>query len=427
MSIRSINGRVVRLTASPKTIHDFKRVIEIGEVLRGRIVELFEENKALVSFKGYNLVAETKIVFKKGDIFFAQVRAKEPKIIVRLIPYIHHHGFSDQDAIEIIRHLGKRKTDELIKIIRELVRHRAPIRRELVEEIQRYLPLFDDKVDEGVKTLLFMRFNSIRITQRNLGLIRAHLFERADIARVLNDLLDAMMNVDLEGKGRIIGLIKELFIDLDHNPYDGIKSFFQRIGFGYEGMLQGDLAHGRGFREEVFRGRDLKFELLRLLAILRGMEGVESLKEAIERALDHLLSMQLASTSKGEDGYLYIQIPIYPWGGEPRFVELKIYYDKKNPLRINPERLRLHISLKTTNLGLVEVELILYHGSLDITFRMEDEKKRSFIRSRFPSLSQGLEALGYRVTHISSIVASTKDEVGEDIGVWSLGKVDLRV
>jgi hypothetical protein len=432
MSIKSITGRTIRLTASPKTVDDFKRGIDVGEILRGRIVELFKDNKALVFFKGFNLMAETEIAFKKGDIFFAQVRAKEPKIVVKILPLDteHPHGFTDQDALEIIRHLGKRETDELIRIIKELIRHRVPIRGEIVEEIQRHLSHLDGDIEENIRTLIFMRLNGIRITPRSVELIKSHLFGGLDIAKTLEAFLDAMQDVKVEGKEEVLGLVRGLFIRMEGELGEQIRTFLDRVGFGYEsalfGMLQG--GDGRGFNEQRFRGKNLKFELLKLLAILKRMEGVDSLREVAKRLLRDIFAMQLVSTSRGEESYLYIQLPIQLGDGRMGIAELKIYYEKEGRGHFNPNDLTFRIILNTTNLGAVEVDVRLYDGVVDITFRMEDSLRSSFIASRSSSLSKGLEASGYKVGRLFSTIVSRRDEdTEEEMGVWNVGRVDFRV
>lgn len=58
MRVREV-PRKISLSISNRDLYDFTRRVGVGEVLRGRIRELVSENKVIVNFKGFNLVAET--------------------------------------------------------------------------------------------------------------------------------------------------------------------------------------------------------------------------------------------------------------------------------------------------------------------------------------------------------------------------------
>lgn len=444
MSIKAVSGREVRLAASPKTIGDFKGAIDVGEVLRGRIVELFPENKALVFFKGFNLVAETVLPFKKGDIFYAQVKAKEPKIFVKiLLPKERPHGFTDEDARETIRHLGHAPTPARIKIVKNLIRHNLAVTREMVEEIERHLPLLDGDSDENITSLIFMKSHGLKISPHNVELIKPHLFNRLNIGGALAQLQDALSGMHLEGKEKLLNIIEGMFIKLDEKGVDKqIKDFIKSIGIDYENKianeldLSGEGREQRDLKDSLFKEKNLKLELLKLLNIIKrlGREGSSDpdkikLQNIAHRVLKHILSSQLTSSQEGEDSYLYLQLPIYTDDGPPQFVELKVYYqDKKTKDQIDMDYLNLSLLLHTSKIGVVEMGVSLHQGTINIEFKLEDEYKKTFLTRQIPSLRQGLLGLGYRIGWLTSCLRQEDGfHLEKETDLENVGRIDFRV
>jgi len=441
VGIKSISGREVSLVASTKTVDGFRGTINIGEVLRGRIIEVFPENKVLVAFKGFNLIAETPLLFNKGDVFYAQVKEKEPKVLVKILPPGHPPGLTDEDIMEVIQHFGRAPTQERVQIIKHLIKHNLAVTKEMIDEIERHLSFLEGNTDENITTLLFMKAHNLKPSPTNVELIKLHLFERLNMGRALTQLQEALLKTEFEGKERLLSLIEELPIRLNEERADEqIRNFIRSLGIGYEYNLAGGFdLDGRGghedLRDRLPRGKSLKIELLRLLNILKRM-GKEDLspdkirlQEAVQRVLKHILSFQLTSSQEGEDAYLYLQLPIHSGEALPQMVELKVYYQKKGKEdKVDMDHLQFSLILETSKLGVVEVRVGFWKDVGSLEFRLEDEYKRMFLNREIPSLKETLLALDYKINQLTTLV-KREDESWprEEIDLKSLGRIDLRV
>ena len=87
MSVRSIKGREVRLVAKGCDLATFREVLRVGQILRGRVVEVFSGGKVLLHLRGQNLFAETQgVTLSKGQTLTLSVQDLSRKIELKWIP-----------------------------------------------------------------------------------------------------------------------------------------------------------------------------------------------------------------------------------------------------------------------------------------------------------------------------------------------------
>jgi len=90
MVMQGIQGNLFELLASPdKSVRDFMSTIKTGDTLRGRVIDIIaNENKAIINFKGYNLVSQLprENSIQKGDFINVEVSQLGEKIMMKLAP-----------------------------------------------------------------------------------------------------------------------------------------------------------------------------------------------------------------------------------------------------------------------------------------------------------------------------------------------------
>ena len=90
MRIDGAQGNLLELFMSPdKKIQDFLATLKQGDVVTGRVVDILAaDNKAIINFKGFNIVSQLPegSTLQKGDIINVSVMNLDGKTIMKLIP-----------------------------------------------------------------------------------------------------------------------------------------------------------------------------------------------------------------------------------------------------------------------------------------------------------------------------------------------------
>ncbi len=89
MAIQGINGNILELLLSTdKKAQDFFSSVKTGDVLKGRIIELFpRENKAIINFKGFNIISQVpeNLNMSKGETINVVVTQINDKIQMKIL------------------------------------------------------------------------------------------------------------------------------------------------------------------------------------------------------------------------------------------------------------------------------------------------------------------------------------------------------
>jgi hypothetical protein len=86
MSVRSIKGREIRLVAKGRDLATFREGLRVGQILRGRVVEIYSGGKVLLHLRGQNLFAETQgVTLSKGQTLTLSVQDLSQKIELKWV------------------------------------------------------------------------------------------------------------------------------------------------------------------------------------------------------------------------------------------------------------------------------------------------------------------------------------------------------
>jgi hypothetical protein len=89
MAVQNVNNSLLQLlNSNDKNIQDFLSTISTGDTLKGRVVDILQgENKAIINFKGFNIISELPqgAQLQKGDIINVSVSQINDKIFMKLL------------------------------------------------------------------------------------------------------------------------------------------------------------------------------------------------------------------------------------------------------------------------------------------------------------------------------------------------------
>lgn len=425
MPIHQITGdREIKLYASPYELSDFLRRVKLGEVLRGQIRQVLGQGKVVVGFKGFNLVAESgELAFSRGAVFYAQVKALSPKVVVKLVK--PGQEMSEDFIRPLLRSFGGLATKTKVEIAKSLAKSGLPMTKELVNEIARELAKLSPD-EKNIPALVFLKAQGATSSSRHVAAAKFHLFDQAGLSDRLSRLLDIVNQTDSPGldpllKEEITAAINRLLIKPDQDdPAAQLRGYLAKLGLDYESQIA-------GYNKEV--KKSLKGLLLRLKGRIAKTPDLTSLLTLTEEALDKIQAIQLINDGEGRKSF-YFPIPVqFPQGIEN--AELKISRNPNRKRPIDPDDFQLALLLNTSNLGPVQVQVRVKRKMFTGQFRLSDEKTSRFVSAHTGKLGERLQALGYLVGGITcSVKKSSSGErfrVEESAGDYELKGIDVKV
>ncbi|MEW5766893.1 MAG: flagellar hook-length control protein FliK [bacterium] len=425
MPVSQITGdREIKLYASPYELSDFLRRVKLGEVLRGQIRDVLGQGKVVVGFKGFNLVAETgELDFSRGAVFYAQVKALSPKVVVKLVKPGEEMA---EDVIRpLLRSFGGLVTKTKIEIARALTKSGLPVTKELVDEIAKNLAkLPPDK--RNIPALVFLKAQGIPLSSRHVAAAKFHLFDQAGLSQRLSRLLNLVNQRDSPGldpllKDEIAATINRLFIKPGQaDLIDQLRGYLARLGADYEYQI---VRYHKKVR------KSLKGQLLRLRSELVKSPDLASLLALTEEILGQIQAIQLINDGERRKSF-YLPIPLqFPQGVEE--AELKISRNPNRQRPIDPDDFHLALLLNTSNLGPVQMKARLKRKVFTGHFWLSDQRANRFVSAHIGELGERLDALGYFVGGITCSVkkagSGERFRVEEPTEDYALKGIDVKV
>jgi hypothetical protein len=283
-----------------------------------------------------------------------------------------------------------------------------------------------EKAGRTVDAMLLLASRSVPITPASLAAATAAASPPA-LGRMLGDLLDLVRALsrglrppaasDLRAlEQALAGLLVSA-----PSPED-LRRLLSEMGLGLEGKLKDLAGHPQEDLDRLAQ-TDLKASLLRLQAALKDPARLadaedsallETLNGRVGQALHHLERLQILNLPAQNDpnAHLFLQIPLL-FGQERTSADLRVFYAEKEGRRhIDPENVRLVLSLDLAHLGRVEVDLRVVDRIVDCRIDVEGEAQRGLFSEAQGDLKTGLEGCGYTVRKVACEVRTAASEAG---------------
>jgi hypothetical protein len=162
MAIQGVQGNIFELLLSPdKKIQDFISTLKQGDILKGRIIEIFpNEQKAIINFKGFNLVSQipANLNLSKGDIINVSVVDIGKNIQMKIVPDLTEIGtgvvtqletnnvVKAEQFVNLLNSLKVPVNEQNIYIAEKLINYGLPLTKENISEVSnKLLNYFESK------------------------------------------------------------------------------------------------------------------------------------------------------------------------------------------------------------------------------------------------------------------------------------------
>ena len=217
---------------------------------------------------------------------------------------------------------------------------------------------------------------------------------------------------------------------------DRIRTLLTTAGIDMEGRLAALIASGGdGLPDGV--DASLKLLLLRLQARLSGLapdalgsagrSALEALQGRVREAVQFLDTLQAANLPSDTREAIYLQVPLL-FDGRPTVADLRIFCrEGGGRRRIDPENLRLSLSIDLSGLGPVRIDLSVVQKRAACRIHAADEQKVDFFRAAIGELEEALlTRCGYAAADVTCEVARQAETEAFPEGPPAVG-VDFRV
>ncbi len=197
-------------------------------------------------------------------------------------------------------------------------------------------------------------------------------------------------------------------------------------GLPQQGESRGDLlVRNPGTSRPAFPTleQNLQVQLRRLAPVLdRLREAGEGLslssrqtvleaREAVHGVLADLEAQQVGNLrpqpDSGNPGYFFFSLPI-SWSGPKDEAALRVYYRPGEQRRVDPSNTHLAFRLSVAPLGVVEVDLRVFRGTISCDVRTEDEATNQMAIQTAPRLEDGLRRLGFLIGGVKCRIAGNQ-------------------
>jgi len=330
----------------------------LGELLKGKVLKILPDGRAIISFKDTTIVARPKVALSAGEEIFAKVQTLGDEIKLGLLS--RHAKLQS----EFLRTLGRAwQSNASVGKLTDMLAKAAPT----------------------LRTGNILRSSELSILDRILALLGPG--EKADSASLANRLTSL---------AKALGLMHE-------------ASIAHAIALGTPIML---------LKRQL--QKSLKPNLDRLIAMISKRLSGGSIRDAATRAnLERLLSLcadlydnvefqQLANHFLKQRGaQVYLQLPLF-WMGESGVAELMVRSKKEDARkgRIDPDRCQISLLIDFSALGRIKAVAAINNGTINCLFATERKAVRDFIVEHSERLADGLQAVGFKVTGIRGMVSS---------------------
>jgi hypothetical protein len=428
--------------------------LKVGQILRGKVVEILDNKEFLMLINGQKILTQSKLNLKEGDTLLLRVQSTKPSINLQFIGVEESSNPNNIPESNVIR-IFNLDSDELNQdIIAALVKNRLPINKQEINnlfkefnsillkisnirigaetnqevlDILKYIdesniPLSDENI---LNTILYLKKNNLPLNTSVILKTIVYLNQKQDPGEDLNELLKLIDKSDPALKDfsdRIKNILNEKFSIQDAADKIGMnyeKNILDIIKLGDKPLLKNEEKQSQnievkqspkpGEKQPLFLEDNLK----QVMILLNGkidenpkLENSEKLKEIAFRIMNNLDMQQILNSEKTKpDNNLIFQFPVL-MGEEYKTLELKINREGVSGGKYKNQGSNFSLSLNMSELGNVGAYGNLNENRLSCTFNLESPKYCSLFESDLDDLQQSLKESGLIVSSLKVHSAS---------------------
>ena len=426
-SIQDLQG----FNVTTKELLNIISSIRLGQVLRGKILDVLSTGEILALINGYKIKAHSDLKLEPGDVLFLKVMSVKPSIVLRL--YGIEYAQNNDPVNKVIKMFGLEENIPNREIISLLLKNNLSIdKSEIIKLANMYDKILTnfknyniDKEQENelkqliyltknnniavnekniIESMIFLKLKNLPITVKTSLIALNYLKSDNDFSKDITDFFNLLRNY--KGKINILNNIEKL--NFLPNRKFSIEELINVLGYDYEKKIS-----NLDPKNVTNINSTLKFVALEVIngnIQLGKMELQEKLKLVAQRILNNIEFHQLLNSEETNDiKNWFFQIPI-KIDNEYKMIDLKISGNSKKSNKINKIPYTFSFSIDLSNLGKIKTYGSLYQKYLSLNFYSDNTQKSSYLQENIAELESKINDLGITLNNISFEILGTENK-----------------
>ncbi|MAF10081.1 hypothetical protein CMK11_06475 [Candidatus Poribacteria bacterium] len=415
-----------QLLISARSAAEFRNGLDVGHVLNGKVLQVFDQDTALVRFRGYNLVTQSSTPLNAGADIHAEITNLGDPITMKMLPT----GGGLDNAAALLERLGLPATRANIEFIALMSRAGMPLTPENVQGMFQQLA----GLPQGPNTpsaLILAHLLDIPVSPATLEAIQALTDTQPQLGARLAEMTAQLGRAQAQipaGQAPTLEALAQAIAALPVTPgeevsAESVRQLLQNLGVGYERAVAEGAAAGTGLKGLLIGARaELAQQILIAQQQGRSAAAVAALATGIDGMLRQIDAYQILARIPALNlPHLYMQIPYWvPFATAP--LTLTVQARKDEPTGdMDADNTEIEFAVRTRRWGLVHARLVIRDGRIRGAIEAETPEARDVISPRLDALIGRMERLGYSVVQMQALVAAIAD-VDEPV----VRRIDLR-
>jgi len=426
-SIQDLQG----FNVTTKELLNIISSIRLGQVLRGKILDVLPTGEILALINGYKIKAHSDLKLEPGDVLFLKVMSVKPSIVLRL--YGIEYAQNNDPVNKVIKMFGLEENIPNREIISLLLKNNLSIdKSEIIKLANMYDKILTnfknyniDKEQENelkqliyltknnniavnekniIESMIFLKLKNLPITVKTSLIALNYLKSDNDFSKDITAFFNLLRNYN--GKINILNNIEKL--NFLPNRKFSIEELINVLGYDYEKKIS-----NLDPKNVTNINSTLKFVALEVIngnIQLGKMELQEKLKLVAHRILNNIEFHQLLNSEETNDiKNWFFQIPI-KIDNEYKMIDLKISGNSKKSNKINKIPYTFSFSIDLSNLGKIKTYGSLYQKYLSLNFYSDNTQKSSYLQENIAELESKINDLGITLNSISFEILGTENK-----------------
>ncbi len=387
---------------SPDKIKHLKSRLQVGQLVKGRVIDILPGGKYLFRLQGLNLIAKSAVMLKMGAAIYAFVSEIHPKLVLKWA-----HGKNENARLKKgLKKLGISLNRLNILIADTILESDLPVS---LESLNTAIGMVSDELKENeskesIKKALSQIIDETHAEQTKGSVIEENK-EINSALRIKNNLKifsGALSLADLQEDANLKAITR--FIS-DWNSISNVRNLedipklLPQIGFRHEAILYHDIRNGKltpAEQDRTIKSAMIGFKV-RLNSLLKMGYKVTLLNKLLSSAdniikeLDALVLNDLKGLS-----ILGIFPPVDRYdGGTLLWKSPRVAEDDDN--------WSLKIELNFEPLGYAEVDIIMNSRSVKLELNLNEMQSSDLVSENIEILKEKLEKLNLKVEKINVV------------------------
>lgn len=415
-----------QLLISARSAAEFRSGLDIGSVLNGKVLQVFDQDTALVRFRGYNLVTQSETPLQPGADIHAEITSLGDPIAMKMLPT----GGGLDHAASLLERLGLPMTRANIEFIALMSRAGIPLTAENVHGMFGQLAA----VPQGPNTaaaVVLAHLMDVPVSPATLEAILALTDTQPQLGARLGEMSAQIPRAQAQIPGGAAPVLAELAQAIEALPVrpgealsaENVRELLQNLGVGYERAVAEGAAAGAGLKGLLVGARA---ELAQQILLAQRQGWTSAALTALGTNVDGLLRQIdayqiLARIPSLNLPHLYFQIPYWvPFVQNPLTLTVRARKDEPTG-DMDPDNTEIEFAVRTRRWGLVHARLVIRDGRIRGAIEAETPEARDTVERRLGALVGRLEALDYSVVQMHALVAAVVD-----VDAPVVPRIDLR-